>query len=149
VTTFSYSTDAHKIGIALIKDHFPDLVDVRIDYVFRDNTPVAGGREVWGKARKVAGLAAFLADHDSDHPAGDDLFVIEFAKPIWDGLDDDTKRALVDHELCHCVVKVDGTDRKLMIKTHDVEEFREIIERHGLWRPEVEAMAASIDSILE
>lgn len=40
------------------------------------------------------------------------------------------QRALLDHELMHCKHDEDG----FYIADHDLEEFCEIVSRHGAWR---------------
>ncbi|SDU42295.1 putative metallopeptidase [Jiangella alkaliphila] len=71
----------------------------------------------------------------------------------WELLNEKQRVALVDHELCHFEVieddEVDG-GRRLATRGHDLEEFTAVVERHGLWRPEVEAFAgAAIGAQLE
>jgi predicted metallopeptidase len=144
--------------IATVKDHFP-LQLVNVTYLFTDKAPEHQGRVVWGRARKVSGLAAFLAgpkEHD-EFVAGSPFFVIEISHPIWQKLSDAMRRALVDHELCHCEVEQDSNGiPKLSMRGHDFEEFVEIIRRHGLWssteskvaRAMAEQLADEIDSIV-
>lgn len=71
------------------------------------------------------------------------FFVIEIASDMWGtddelgnrfGLSDAQRVALVDHELCHCTVNEDGVPTLLH---HDVEEFGQVVERHGLWKPDL------------
>lgn len=64
--------------------------------------------------------------------------MIEINKQAWDPLNKKQKRALIDHELCHCLWDV---EKGLYMRTHDVEEFSEIIKRHGLWQPDVQLFA--------
>ena len=116
---------------------------VRVDYVFVDTAPVSKGKVVLGRARKLGGLPAFLTG--SSHPRfegerfrePDPFFVVEISHDYWiSELNDAQKRALVDHELCHCRVEVDALTRdikSLGIVGHDVEEFACVVERHGLW----------------
>lgn len=151
MTKYARVASVTDIGKEVIAAHHPHLTHVRVDFVVRDNTPTANGKERWGSARKIGGLTAFLADSDE---VGDEFFLIEIAGPVWNTLSSVERRALIDHELCHCHVELmdpdDSTsDLKLTLKKHDFEEFNAIIERHGLWRKDAEAMAATIDSVLE
>ena len=63
----------------------------------------------------------------------------------WSGLTKAQKVALVDHELCHAVQKVskDGESGYGM-RNHDIEEFSEIVQRHGLWTQGLETFAAAM-----
>ena len=47
--------------------------------------------------------------------------------------------ALVDHELCHCLLdeKADGTPA-LKLVPHDVEAFIAEVARHGIWREDIQ-----------
>jgi hypothetical protein len=62
------------------------------------------------------------------------FFVIVISADTWKRLDERQRRALVDHELCHCVVSYDDDGMPVLsTRTHDIEEFGSIIDRHGLW----------------
>ena len=151
-TKFTRLSSVTDLGKEVIREWHPHLIDVKVDFVLRDTVPMMGGKggkEIWGRAKKITGLNAFLNDPDDDG----EFFLIEISGPVWERLSHDERKALLDHELCHCVIAVDEDDPeaevKLKLKTHDLEEFREIVTRHGLWRPDIEAMATVIDGILE
>lgn len=138
---YTAAPEAEAIASQLIAKHHPHLKGERIVYVFRSQAAVEGGKVVLGKARKISGLNAFLAAEEYDGPEeldthGAPFFVIELAGDIWRSMPDKARRALIDHELCHCALKDDGTPKLL---PHDVEEFAAVIERHGLWRNDVRA----------
>lgn len=139
MTVYTRAPAVEKIAQRLIEAHHSSLTDARIEYVFRDKASKAKGSTVWGKARKVSGLNAYLAlDQELGEP--EDFFVIEIAHDIWVALDATEREALVDHELSHCKVvtefdeKLARTVVTLQLVGHDCEEFEEIIRRHGLWR---------------
>lgn len=133
---FTLAPEVKKIADDLIQDYHQHLTNVRIEYLFLSEVPVNKGKEVWGRARKVTGLNAYLAsDKFEDEPQP--FFVIEIAREVWNKLNDKARMALVDHELSHCEVDVDTGG--LMVVSHDVEEFSPVIVRHGLWRPDVES----------
>jgi predicted metallopeptidase len=127
---------AEKIGARLIKAHHEHLAEARVEYVFRDTAATDKGRIVLGKARKLSGLNAWLAtDHDERGSDPEDFFVIELAEDEWGSLSDAQRVALVDHELSHCWLEFDDDgEPKLSLRTHDVEEFVAVVQRHGLWR---------------
>jgi Putative phage metallopeptidase len=143
--------DVKRIADELIPKHHEHLI-LRADeirYVFRDDTPTSKGRFVLGKARKVDGLACYLANAEPEAPNSfedheiADMFVIEISEPMWAQLTPAGRIALVDHELCHFAMDVDEVEGtvKRAIRGHSVEEFTEIVHRHGLWRPELENLA--------
>ena len=80
----------------------------------------------------------------------DFLIVLNWA--AWAQLSDATRRALLDHELTHCAAQVDGDTGEIKgweIRKHDVEEFAEIIERHGLWTSGLEEIARPMSRLVQ
>lgn len=95
-----------------------------------DTKPDQDGHLVWGRAKKVGDLEREFHDHD---------FVIVLNAEVWPELPDSGRRALLDHELCHCAVKLDDEGNPTFrVRKHDVEEFAEIVRRHGLWKNDLE-----------
>jgi predicted metallopeptidase len=144
--------EVEEIAEKLIAEHHPHLADVKIRYVFRDEAAKSRGRTVLGKARKISGLNAHLVGLvGRNHVDGEvDFFVIEVASDTWRQLDDKQRVALVDHELCHLNIEEpeDATkDRKLVLRGHDLEEFTEIVQRHGLWKPDVDEFARAVGQL--
>lgn len=132
--------------IAKVASH-NDLVDARIAYVFIRKAPTSRGHQIWGRARRITGLQAFLSNPEQPRTSfaeGAEYFVIEISHDIWQGLDDGGKRALVDHELSHCAMVWDEDDQTwvLAMRHHDVEEFIGVLQRNGLWRPVLQDMAS-------
>lgn len=125
-----------------------NLAEARIEYVFRDEAPRLRGRVVLGRARKIGGLNAFLLDptvNDKDFVKPGPLFVIEISHDTWGDLNLEQRKALVDHELCHCTVDIDDDGNpELSMRGHDFEEFAEIIERHGLWSTSDKKIGAAV-----
>ena len=82
------------------------------------------------------------------------FFVITMSKDVWELLPHEKKVALVDHEISHAGASVkqakDEADSdvdaeieqdnpvKLSIKPHDLEEFSDVVRRHGLWREDIQ-----------
>lgn len=143
-TEYSAAPDVEKVARQLINRYHTHLATARIDYVLivkrdKDGNPQpveSKGKQLWGRARKVTGLNAFLSRKQGSEGA-EDYFVIEIDAFVWGRINAKVREALVDHELCHCTY--DGDMDKPSIRSHDVEEFGEVIRRHGLWRPEVES----------
>lgn len=141
-SVFSEAPEVAELAREIIRKDHPhlDAEDIRIVYLFVDPPPESKGKLVFGRCRKVTGLNAFLArenaprDEDEEPDFGDPFFVIEIAERVWQVLEPHQRRALVDHELCHAAVIRDEEDvPKLSIRPHDVEEFTDIVNRHGLW----------------
>lgn len=135
-TRYTYAPEVEEIARKLIREHHRHLTNVEIKYVFSDKPMRRGGKETWATARKVGSLAAFLAGQDADDEQGT-FFVITVTEPIWNLLSPEKRTALIDHELCHCWVDLDSEEPKLVLVGHDLEEFVQVIARHGLWHDEV------------
>lgn len=145
MTMYAPAPEVMAIAAGLIEtiERHHNLGLVRVDCLFVDTAPMSKGRPILGRARKLTGLPAFLTG--SSHPRfegerfrqPDPYFIIEISHDYWiSQLNDAQKRALVDHELCHCKVEIDQLTheiKSLGIVGHDVEEFACVVERHGLW----------------
>lgn len=85
------------------------------------------------------------------HYAGVD-YIIEISKLTWDLLDDKAKYLLVYHELLHIKIEYEENkdEYKFKLRKHNIEDFREIIERHGVsWLSFVEQTKKKPDNIEE
>ncbi len=84
-------------------------------------------------------------------------FIILLNREAFAVLNEESKRALIDHELTHAQIvndsdgnpKHDDRDRLVCrIRKHDVEEFRVIVQRHGAWTQDLAKMAqAAINDV--
>ena len=92
-----------------------------------------------GKCIKVSDRDKLLHGND---------FAVLLNKDIFesDMLNDDQRRAILDHELCHAQVKRDKKGKPKLdddgkpiwrVRKHDLEEFRQIVERHGCYANDI------------
>ena len=120
----------------LIALYHESLANAKIALIFRDEAPVTDGRATLGKAMKVSPQwKPLLKDQTTD-------FVIWLAYDRWEHLDNKQKRALLDHELCHCFLDHEG---RAKIRGHDIEEFAVIIQRHGAWNDSIKLVQRAIN----
>lgn len=108
-------------------DYHTDLTNRRFACFFVKEPWQSGGGECWAQIKKRGELDRKISGHE---------ILIKVAWTIWVALDDKQKLALVDHELCHLYEDLDSGELKY--RGHDMEEFAEIIQRHGLWNEGVE-----------
>lgn len=138
--------DVETIGRDLIREYHPHLIKARLEFLFVNKVPKQGGKLVWGTARLVSGVNAFLAGQYIEEGDNGSFFAIVISEPVWDHLAEESRRALVDHELSHCwVEESDDGNTRLRLLRHDLEEFGAVVLRHGLWRQEVEKFAQMVD----
>ena len=111
------------LAIQIIEEHHPRLLEARIALVFREgDAPLTNGKEILGQASLVNSKMKVIAKEDFD-------FFIWLAGDWWHNARDNQRKALLDHELCHCT----GQPYAWKMRSHDVEEFACILERHGPW----------------
>lgn len=131
----------------LIKENHPHLTDAKIALFWQHGwAEDADGKLVLGRASKANDLNRALHEHD---------FAIELNHEVFNSSNwtIEQARALIDHELTHCEVKRDSdgaivTDEQgrtvYRIRKHDIEEFRDVVARHGLYKGDLEKFAESI-----
>jgi Putative phage metallopeptidase len=131
----------------LVTSHHEDLEHARIALAWCTSwKPDVDGRVTLGKCKKASDLDRELSQWD---------FIILLRKSFWtnERVTLAQRRALLDHELCHAAVKLDGNGepvedergrRVYRLRKHDIEEFVAIVERHGLYVRDLEMFAAAI-----
>jgi hypothetical protein len=130
----------------LVEKHHEHLAGARIALAWHLGWKVdADGCRTLGKCKKASDLDRELARGDN---AWD--FVIMLDSGWWNNSNVPQKHriALLDHELCHAQQRVDKNTaeqvedergRKLWrTRKHDIEEFSEVVRRHGCWKGELE-----------
>lgn len=128
--------DVIELAKELIEKHHPHLRSAKIGILFRSEAPMRKGRRTLGKAGKVTPRWKPLLEERLD-------FVIWLAADWWlDELDSRQQKALLDHELCHCILGDNGWTTR----GHDIEEFNVILERYGPWREDLERTVRAIDT---
>jgi len=111
----------------------------------KDIKPDKDGHILLGKCIKASDLQRELSEYD---------FVILLNRDAWEHekFGHKRQRALLDHELCHVGVvyrhgkRLKNDHGKYVFRTrkHDVEEFSEIVSRHGVWKHDLEIFAEAL-----
>lgn len=134
---------------ALVDEHHEELsrTNVRIALAWATSwKPDVDGRLVLGKCKKASELDRELAPYD---------FVILLNRDFWlnPRVTDVQRQALLDHELMHAAIvrdengedKVDERGRTCYrIRKHDLEEFADIVTRHGCYKRDIEDFAQAL-----
>lgn len=125
----------------------PELHDCRIALAWRKALkPDIDGHLVLGKCVKVSELNQEFSGYD---------FIVVLNREIWDDplFTRAKKLALLDHELCHAMPaedqegeqKADERGRLLWrTRKHDIEEFQDVITRHGCYKRDLEQFAEAL-----
>ena len=106
----------------IIERYHEHLLPAKICYLFKEQATKSGNKVILGTAKKATAEVKLMTGFD---------FIVTLAYDMWQTLNDVQRRALVDHELCHCTVSEKGTEFKWAIRKHDFEDFLEIVERYG------------------
>lgn len=139
-TCFDRSEVVESLAKDLIREHHPELVNLKIVYLWKNKPMQKGGREVIAMIRKASSLIKALTEYDI-------IMIVSY--PLYNSLTDKQQRACIDHELCHVLIDEDlAGNPKIKMVAHDVEEFGSIIERHGLYLADLEAMGRIIKRIV-
>lgn len=144
--SYEFNPAAETVAERLIDEWHPHLRGIKIAYVFKGeetdavHVPTKSGKSIkYAQAGLVPEKYQLLADQDYK-------FIIEFSRPIWDRLTLQHQEALIDHELCHCRnTPEDGC----YMADHDVEEFRQILVRHGFWRESLRLFIESAQPLFD
>lgn len=134
------AVEAYKHIDELVERYHPMLAKARLCLAWRRGEKLGpDGHLHLGKAGKCADLHRQLHEYD---------WVIILNRDAFGTFTPAQRKALVDHELCHCrpactkdgTQKRDAQDKALWrVRKHDVEEFAEVVQRHGLWKSDLEA----------
>jgi len=130
----------------LVEAHHEHLANARIAIAWCTSwNPDVDGRVTLGKCKRASDLDRELMPLD---------FVILLARWFYESGDvtDAQREALLDHELCHAEVVMDRDEPKLdergrivyRTRKHDIEEFAEIVLRHGTYKRDLEAFADAL-----
>ncbi len=131
----------------LVREHHEELRSARFAIAWNLTwQPDADGRTKIGMCKRASDLDRELAAFD---------FVILLRKAFWkdDRVSDAQRRALLDHELCHATrattrggdPAVDDRGRPVWrLRKHDIEEFSEVVDRHGMWSRDLENLADAL-----
>ncbi len=148
--SYDLCPEAEKIAANIIYEWHPHLVGVAIAFIIKApgndgaENPKTAKAPRGGKALKLGSAAAvsekyqLITDRDYE-------FIIELNGQYWDRLELDQQQALIDHELCHCRKDGDG----FYLADHDLEEFRQIVRRHGFWKPDIQAFCEEAQPLFD
>ena len=126
--------------LAKARVHHPHLEEARITLAYRKDWKAdKDGLRTLGKCKKVSAVEKLFHGFD---------FVIILNADVWLStmLTEKQRLAIMDHELCHAQVSEDEdgnalTDHdgrpKWRCRKHDLEEFRDIVDRHGVYKQDI------------
>lgn len=142
-TVITRAHEVERIAQPIIEEHHRHLRGARILYLFTTQARKHHTKTVLATAQKLSALQRYLSSEDETSDEGHDFLILVGAEE-WAELGAPQRRALVDHELMHCWLNEKG---EWTLRAHDVEEFADIIARHGLWKSDVRTFAAVVQQL--
>jgi len=123
-----------------IQAETPEHAHLKGQVIFLVTDRMSG--EIGGKASAAGGK--LLAAIQSYHPDIDLGWIITLSLERWNEMTEAERRALLDHEMCHC-----KRDEKFkpIIAPHDVEEFGACVQRNGLWTDHLRKFGRTIEQL--
>ncbi len=118
------------VASVLIDAIHTDLRSARIAYVYRQDM-ARHGKMLLAHIKRAGALMSYLVGFD---------YIVEVNWTAYRALSALQRVALMDHELSHAIKENDAW----RIIGHDLEEFGSIVQRYGLWYPDVERFARVI-----
>ena len=109
----------------LIDKYHKALSTARIAFVFRSEEQEINGRIYLARVSKVPEKMQPFMEFD---------YIVWVSENRWINMSEKQREALIDHELCHMGLSNTGGWK---IKLHEIEEFREILERYGAWNDDL------------
>jgi len=135
----------------LVEAHHSELQNARIALAWNTQwKPDIDGHVTLGACLKVSDLQREVEEVNAYD------FVLILRRESWEDpcFDDWRRRAVLDHQLCHCAVKLDVNGEPVVdecsrivyrLKKHNIEDFSEVVERHGCYTSEHEEFARRLD----
>lgn len=128
-------------------EHHFDCAEARIALAWRKGLkPNVDGHLLLGKCVKLSDLQREMVPYD---------YVIVLNKEVWEDPEfgREKKLALLDHEMSHTAPALDAEGEKVRdtkgrlcwrIRGHDIEEFEEIVARHGCYKRDLQRFAEAL-----
>lgn len=128
------------LAAEIIEQYHPELEGGAIGFIMCDVTKTKNGKKILGTASKIPPKIQPFLDLDF-------LIVLDYA--FWVHALEIQKRALLDHELCHCGYSEKDGEETAKINPHDFEEFAVILTRYGLWNLDLQEAREAMDQALQ
>lgn len=149
--TWRHAPDLAEMAAPIIAECHPHLRGYPLRFGWRSKARKIDGEAKAGTAEIISGREACFLMTDAEkemlgQEQGPKLFWVEISVIDWMVATVRQRVALLDHELRHCVIKLNRQFMPVMkIDPHDVEEFNDIVLRHGKWNPRLEAFAKALE----
>lgn len=132
---FEVSDELKKLAEDIIASEKLDISPARVEYLL---VHPEISKTIAGRCIRTSKELKFFSSYD---------YLIEISATLWNALDDSTRYILMLHELKHILPIMDEKtgEWKYDIRKHDVEDFSDIIKKHGIdWIYKVKLSISSL-----
>jgi hypothetical protein len=141
------TSDVKNLAQEIISEYFPELRDVKINYIFDLKKKMSNGKLVLGRCQKTTEILKFFTIDEANDEDGYQ-YIIYLDKCAWDNIEKEDKARLLRHELRHIFIDNDAK-QPYKVVPHDVEDFAEEIELNAndiRWAERVASLTENIYS---
>lgn len=143
----SLDSEPYRLLEDVRREWHDETIAAKVALAWRNHTnPDVDGRLVLGKCIRVTDLNKEFAGFD---------FIIVLNREVWMDLrfTREKKVALLDHEMCHAAAAFDEDGEPIRdernrrvwrSRKHDIEEFRDVVARHGCYKKDLENFAEAL-----
>jgi len=140
-------SEPYKLLVQVRRDWHDETIAAKVALAWRNHTNAdVDGHLVLGKCIRVTDLNKEFAPYD---------FIIVLNREVWDDPEfgKERKIALLDHEMMHAAgafdedgepIRDERNRRVWRTRKHDIEEFRDIVSRHGCYKRDLENFAEAL-----
>ncbi len=131
--------------------YFPDLVNVKMKYLFDIKKRTSGGKIVLGRCQKTDDLVKHFTINEANDEEGYQ-YIISLDKISYTNIEDIDRIRLLRHELRHILFFETEKKTVYKINPHNVEDFIEEIELNAddaRWAMRIASLTATIYEQME
>jgi len=132
---FIISDELKELAEKVISEQNIDLMSAKVEYIL-----------VYPNISKTVAGRCIKTNRELKFFSGKD-YLIEISGELWDSIDDSVRYVLLQHELMHIMPIVNDTtgEMKYELRKHDIEDFSNIIKKHGIdWINKVKLSISSL-----
>lgn len=129
----------------VVRVTFPELVNVKVKWLFDAKMGKSKGKFVFGKCMKSSDVHRKLSEYETE---GGYDYIIFLNEILFENIEDEDKIRIIRHELRHIFIDVDSEKTPYKILPHDVEDFMdEIVLNSGdpRWGQRLAAILESLE----
>ena len=118
--------DVMDLAREIIAEHFPELRNIKIKYIFDLKKRMSGGMNVLARCQRSNDLLKFFTIDESGDEEGY-AYIVYVDKLLWENIERADRTRLLRHEFRHIHIDDESVKNPYKLVDHDVSDFREEI----------------------